>query len=543
MPTVPKKQEREILPTATTPIFTTSAGLSALSFGQGGEGLINFAEVLGNISAQLQVRSEEEAEEESNIRAKKLELQFANKRRDLLYGENGFYGLRGFNAVEGQQDISISLQAAQQVLITDVSDERAIALFTKTTSQVLFTDLNNIAKYVSNERNDAITEASNDRIAVAKDYAISDYGNSESLERALDMVSSEAQKLATLAGEDIIGLANAIKAQQSDLLKSVIMAASQDNVDLASQIFVANLDKITGIDRTSITKFIIAAEKAEVVAADKLDQDIEDARKLRQANNYRDALVAILDDAENNTSNFTRIDLSRLGSTNGVSGTQFKLLDSFMTTKSADVGDTGIFNNNWVLANSGNLTIEEAINLKDQVDQNQITQLIKLIRDVEGRGPAILRRFDVKEAMVRIDMLVGGERIIGSILGAKESEKLVLALKEFKGNVILAEENNELTSERLEFFEDDAIKRFGRRSSFSNAVSSLNALPFPRFWEGIITGNKDDMEEKWAKADESVIDAINNGELPLDIIIREQKLLEEFAILIQQLSDPKKEVE
>lgn len=522
MPTVPKKEFREVLPGSINPTFQQPV-TDPRAFGVGLGGFDSIADALSAIGDGVAKRSLEEFETESIAASKRASTSLAKSILQITKGtddEPGYLSRLGVDALNSEDTYAEIEKERKRLSQTLSGNTRAQSLFDADSVSQLLTIASIIASHRQTQSKVASLDAIKERKTLAFQLGTLDPFNSDVIAKALEIivesVEAEHRVLGTEPTSDIIR-------EQGRFIKEVITTAVQTDNIAARQLFADNKDFVSGIVYPNIIDILDKADRDAQIEGDRTAKAALAETKLRHEQNFGDALVAAVAGGLSNTT------MVGLADRDDISASQFRQLVAFNSKQSPDEGDTGIYNSALVLTYIGDITIAEIMNLKDKIDQTQITDLVNTFYSDERRD-GIFSRGDVKAALNSIDRVVGGVRGPFATLTGSASLKLDEAIKEFRERVPLMAQ----TGETLEQISDDINRRWGPRS-FDNPVTNILELPTPLTWKGLTVGKKEVLTIRWKEARKE----LNARQLTLDPIIykREVDLLNAFAKEIEQISD------
>ena len=137
MPTVPTQKIRTVAPIADQGRFQNAGAATADAFGAATAQATT--QLGGNIDAVAQTAVQIQIE--NNAReAKELDVEYTERRRQLLYGDGtpqnpGFFSTRGANAVEASPVIQEQLEEIRQEIIGKSSNGQVGRLFDETSTR------------------------------------------------------------------------------------------------------------------------------------------------------------------------------------------------------------------------------------------------------------------------------------------------------------------------------------------------------------------------------------------------------------------------
>lgn len=273
----------------------SAEGANALAFGGGqaaglqaiGAGLGQVADDAQKIALDIQLRDAERA-------ARDGMTALSQGYRDILYGENGYFGLNGQNAVDAQDSTAKRLTDLRDSIGKNMS-EQSRRLFDASSIAQTNNHLDAMASHAVKERDAADVASWTSQADEAMNLAAADPYSADVLYESRNTVRSMAQKLGQFKGDKPETIQNSMDAADTTLLVGAMNSIiERDNVAKATEFYNANKESINGKDRIAIEKHLGTAAKAERVD---LEHQLTVAKQLADAeeqDNYDTLIDAVL---------------------------------------------------------------------------------------------------------------------------------------------------------------------------------------------------------------------------------------------------------
>jgi len=251
MPEVPRVQ-RQVLPEPAPQVFQ-SPDVPEAAF-DGGIGRV--LERTGGDLAQLGDRLAQEAvrqtiEDEERM-AKQLDVEFSKRKRDILFGENGFFGLRGQNALDAYGGTIKAIDEARKELLASTNRQNVKDMFAASsaiTQEQSFTDMDKFMIRTREEANDAASES---RKLLAIEEATRDPSK---IDYALGVIFAEVQDEVDRKGLDPnTGMQKLVAGRSAVVASSIKAAINHDDIVTAQRLYWAHGPAMDGITRAEIAK-------------------------------------------------------------------------------------------------------------------------------------------------------------------------------------------------------------------------------------------------------------------------------------------------
>jgi len=475
------------------PVFRTTAGVTQQAFGVD-IGLGSIGNALDAVSDILSKIDDDNQLANAKSLAKKMDVDYQDQRRTILFDpDTGWYSLSAAEKAGTSPQVFQQLRNLHEGFIAGSDNKDANTFFDAATQQSLMNDGNVLYKADIDANRQVTEDRSLARSNAAKITAAREYHNSDTLNLTLAIVATEAIDRAEADGFAIDSLTalNSVVAEQSDLMKGVITVASRDDLPMAQKIFLTHAGLLSPNDYVEVSRTLVAAETAAQSAFEKEERDAAAAVKARHEVAYGQALTEAVD---GNLTNDVMVELER---SDAINAAQFNSLVKFNTAQYIDPKDhldSSIYTRALIGVYIGNITIAQIQNLKEQVTQVQMKDLVDTFYSEERRG-GIFARADVKQELESITRVVGGELGLIAKITGNDAFRLDEAIQEFRKRVPLMNQ----TGETLQEIGDDIKRKWGPLA-MDNPFTALGKLPNPLTWKGLMAGSRDDMVERWNKA-------------------------------------------
>ena len=311
MPSVPRKTAPEVRSRAQIVTGTPALrqfdinridGIDPRAFGVDTRGLGRQTAQFGGRLADIAIRRRAE---DSERKAKELDMQFQREKNLLLYGDGteenpGFYSLKGGAAIEAAPEVQEQLDSLRQSISDSAERESIRRMFDGASQQRLLNDINNMNRHTGQERISANIQTSEARIQTSIDEAALNYPDENVNRQAKAVIAAEIQALGELQGwsEEVINQ-KTVEATTALVNERFNAALAQRDYDAAQQIIQENVDSV---DPAVVARMQEKLEvpmrmaKAQAVVDEMIAMDMSEKEMLRIAREeedpfYRDELV------------------------------------------------------------------------------------------------------------------------------------------------------------------------------------------------------------------------------------------------------------
>ena len=178
MPTVPVAK-RTVRNSRVSPTFQR-VDIRSGAFGSG-DGLVSAGKMLQDLGDKAAVMAEKENEEDSKREARQKEIEYREKRRAILFGNEqnpGFYSLQGQNAIDQDPIVRKQLIDLQKEIQNTTTTRRSGELYGIASNRLLQSDLDAMGRQLVKNQTIADVNTSSSRILSAQqDVAVSNDPN------------------------------------------------------------------------------------------------------------------------------------------------------------------------------------------------------------------------------------------------------------------------------------------------------------------------------------------------------------------------------
>ena len=220
MPTVPKTQS--VLPDI-TPTFQSAVGATPDAFGAGiGRATRGVGEALSQSGAVVDRIVQEEQLKDRTRKAKELEIQFRQQKRELLFGENGFYNKNGQNAIDAAPATKAAITQLTKTLVDSTTDNEVKTLFGLSATSLAESEFEAMDRTVIKARRDATVTVNNARIEEATQDAVASGGRDPKIvAQSLAIIRNSVLDVADVTGDGPEITQSNLEAAQTRLYREV----------------------------------------------------------------------------------------------------------------------------------------------------------------------------------------------------------------------------------------------------------------------------------------------------------------------------------
>lgn len=284
MPVVPSVQER---PLATpyqnaVPVATDAPGRALQQVGQ------QFSQT-GNEMFRLALYNK--ARDQERL-AKEGDLEYSRKRRELLFGDDGYFNRQGSNAVDTREEVMAQLEKLEQETISKYKDPEVQRMLSTSIGTRREADYQSIQQYVMKERKTAYTTASDARVKEAIDDAAMAYNDPDQINRSLSIIKSEIIQKGEFLGAQPEVIQSQLEEAQTLMFKTTILSAvKRGDVATAKDLFEKHSSQMDGPIAAEVKAMledqsVLAEAQAQSDAI--IEQNLNEAESLAEARKIKD---------------------------------------------------------------------------------------------------------------------------------------------------------------------------------------------------------------------------------------------------------------
>lgn len=257
MPVVPS----DIAPAAVRPEYQRG-GASADAFGAGvyqAQG--NMAKAIGNVGDDLYKAALLKQADDNEREAKMLDAEFAKAKRELFYGQAGFYNQQGQNAIDARPAVDAKLEKLKSDVLSKAKSDRVRELFDQQATIRIQGELEAADRYTERERTVANNTAAEARINEAINDASASFNDSKAVAQSEAIIMAEITQQAEANGWDPSVTVSKLNAAHTALYGGAVEnALKRGDIEAAKQLHTRYSGMISSKANTEIAATITGLE-------------------------------------------------------------------------------------------------------------------------------------------------------------------------------------------------------------------------------------------------------------------------------------------
>lgn len=286
--TVPQVQTRPL-----QPVYQSAGGTTLENFGYK-PGLETAAKGLQQFGNKVDDYAMQNLKDDISRQAKDLDTQFSEKLRQITYGDDqtpGYYNTEGQGAVDAYKPTQAAIQKARDDISKNITNSYVKQAFDLSSGARAESEFESMSRFVGVQRNQAMTDTSNARIANARDDAAARWNDQGAIDDNLLITGAEISDQAKRHNWSEEVTAQKQADARSSLMTSVITSAVVQDPLGAEKMYQENKDKIQGTDQAKLEAMLkqqTLAYKARDAAAGIIASTSDFSAQLAQAKKISD---------------------------------------------------------------------------------------------------------------------------------------------------------------------------------------------------------------------------------------------------------------